>query len=304
MNAIHAIVLTLNEASHIERCVESIRAHVSSITVIDSGSTDETVALAVSLGANVIYNTFVNHAQQLNFGLDAVAGSGDWILRIDADEVLDPESTHSLLQAIAEVGDDINGVLVQRRIHFMGRRIRFGGIEPSWQLRLWRNGRGRCEQRWMDEHVVVDGGVARSRVILSDINLRSLTWWVTKHNGYASREAVEVLNARHGFTKRNALAGQMSKQAAFRRFMKERVYARLPSGARALAFFVYRYFFRLGFLDGREGFYFHLFQGLWYRSLVDAKIDEIEAHARKHNVTIIEAIRDRTDLLVTHTSSS
>jgi len=284
--------------------VESIRAHVAGITVIDSGSTDETVALAVSLGANVIYNTFVNHAQQLNFGLDAVAGLGDWILRIDADEVLDPESTHSLLQAIAEVGDDINGVLVQRRIHFMGRRIRFGGIEPSWQLRLWRNGRGRCEPRWMDEHVVVDGGVARSGVILSDISLKPLTSWVAKHNWYASREAVEVLNARHGFMEQSASSGRLSKQAAFRRLMKERFYARLPSGSRALAYFIYRYVFRLGFLDGREGFYFHLFHGLWYRSLVDAKIDEIEAHARKHKVTIIAAIRDRTDLLVTQTSSS
>lgn len=299
MNVIHAVVLTLDESAHIERCLKSLDGQVSSITVIDSGSTDDTAALALSLGAKVIYNPFVNYSQQLNFGLDAVSEKGGWVLRIDADEIFDSQSLQSLTKAVAEAADDIDGLLVQRRIHFMGRRIQFGAIEPSWQLRLWRNGRGRCEQRWMDEHVVVNGGVSRSGIVLSDINLRSLTWWVAKHNWYASREAVDVLNAKFGFIERDVSSGPLSRQAAFRRLMKERFYARLPSGARALAFFIYRYVFRLGFLDGREGFYFHLLQGLWYRSLVDAKITEIEAHAKTHNLTIIESIRDRTQLSIT-----
>lgn len=300
MNAIHAVVLTLNESVHLERCLKSIGGHVASITVIDSGSTDGTASLALSLGATVIHNPFVNYANQFNFGLDAVSGKRGWVLRIDADEVLDTDSSQSLLQAVADAGDDVDGIVVRRRIHFLGRRIRFGGIEPSWQLRLWRNGRGRCERRWMDEHIVVDSGVAQSGVILSDINLKPLTWWVAKHNSYASREAIDILNAKHRFLERDLLSStHSSRQAVFRRFMKERFYARLPPGARALAFFIYRYIFRLGFLDGREGFYFHLLQGLWYRSLVDAKIFEIEAYAHKHNLTIIEAIRDRTDLTVT-----
>ena len=296
---IHALILTLDEEQHIARCIESLAGQCASVTVVDSGSKDATADVARRTGADVLVNPFVTHAGQVNYAVGALADRGGWLLRIDADEVLDPDSTQTLAEAVAGAGPNVDGLLVRRRIHFMGRRIRHGGIEPSWQLRLWRNGRGRCEERWMDEHIKVAGKVARSGLVLSDINLNSLTWWTAKHNGYASREAMDLLNLRHklwavdGLTTANA-----SAQARARRYIKENLYARLPGGVRAWAYFLYRYLLRLGFLDGKAGFYFHLMQGLWYRALVDAKVEEIEAYARERNVSIVEAIRDRTGIAV------
>ena len=297
MAAIHAIILTLNEALHLERCIRSLGGVCSSITVVDSGSSDDTVDIARRLGATVLANPWTNYATQMNFAIDAVADRGGWLLRIDADEVLDSESGETLNEAVSRAGPDIDGLIVQRRIHFLGRRIRHGAIEPSWQLRLFRNGRGRCEQRWMDEHILVEGRVAKSRLILSDINLNSLTWWTSKHNTYASREAIDALNARHKFMQSNSVSeGSANAQAKVRRFLKERVYRNLPAGPRALFYFIYRYLLRLGFLDGAEGLYFHFLQGFWYRLVVDAKIAEIERHARTFGIPIEEAILDRTGI--------
>lgn len=296
-NDIHAIILTLDEEQHIARCIESLRGQCASITVVDSGSRDSTVTIAQRLGAEVVSNPWVNYATQMNFGIDRLAGRRGWLLRIDADEIVDPDSRQTLLEASVRTPEDVDGLLVQRRIHFLGRRIRHGAIEPSWQLRLWRNGSGRCEQRWMDEHIQVAGRVAQSGVVLSDINLNSLTWWTTKHNSYASREAVDVLNLRHELFSSEANANTPgSPQARRRRFVKEKIYYRLSPGLRSLFYFVYRYVLRLGFLDGRAGFYFHLMQALWYRSLVDAKVTEIEDFARATSVDMRTAIRDRTGI--------
>jgi glycosyltransferase involved in cell wall biosynthesis len=297
MADIHAIILTLNEEKHLARCLASLAGQTTSVTIVDSGSTDGTVEIALAAGASVLANPWINYASQMNFGIDALAEHGGWLLRIDADEVVDPDSSTNFAAMIAKMDDATDGILVQRRIHFLGRRIRRGTIEPSWQLRLWRNGRGRCEQRWMDEHIKVAGKVEKSGLVFSDINLNSLTWWTAKHNSYASREAIDQLNARFSFLPLDSLSSaNASGQARVRRFVKERIYLRMPVGVRAAAYFVYRYLFRLGFLDGKAGFYFHLMQGLWYRTLVDAKVVEIEAFAREKDVSIVEAIRECTGI--------
>lgn len=294
---VHVIILTRDEEIHIARCIESLAGQCATITVVDSGSTDATVAIAKKLGAEVLYNPWVNYATQMNFGIDALAGRSGWLLRIDADEVLDEESSITVADAICAAPPDAAGVLINRRIHFLGRRMRHGAIEPSWQLRLWRNGDGRCEQRWMDEHIRVDGPVVRSGLIFSDRNRNSLTWWTAKHNSYASREAIDILNRQFGFLPRDEFAASgASKQARRRRFGKERIYSSMPIGLRALGYFAYRYFLRLGFLDGLPGYHFHLLQGFWYRTLVDAKVREILAHAAGQGIPIVQAIRERTGI--------
>lgn len=298
-SAVHAIILTMNEEQHIVRCIDSLAGQCASITVVDSGSTDATIALAERQGARVLRNAWVNHATQVNFAIAALADRGGWLLRIDADEVLDPDSARSVSDCVHAAGADVDGLLVRRRIVFMGRRMRFGGVEPSWQLRLWRNGRGRCEQRWMDEHVVVAGSVARSGLVISDINLNPVTWWTDKHNGYASREAIDLLNRKYAFGATDDLrTGHASPQARRRRFLKEQVYGRIPKGARALLYFFYRYILRLGFLDGTAGWYFTVLQGFWYRTLVDAKVMDIETYARERGTSIPDAIAARTGIAV------
>lgn len=295
---VHAIILTLNEEMHVARCIDSIADVCASITVIDSGSKDRTVEIATKLGADVIENTWINYATQMNFGIQQVANKGGWILRIDADEVLSFGSDgRGFAQIISQLDQSTDGLLVQRRIHFLGKRIRFGAIEPSWQLRLFRNGHGKCEQRWMDEHITVPGDVKKSKIIVSDINFNSLTWWTDKHNSYASREAIDTLNKEYKFLDLDeTLLTNATSQAKIRRFMKTNVYGVIPSSIRAWLYFFYRYIFRLGILDGKEGFIFHSLQGLWYRSLVDAKLREIKSYAAEHDISIVDAIRDRTGI--------
>ncbi|MCT4654327.1 MAG: glycosyltransferase family 2 protein [Cohaesibacter sp.] len=292
MSQIHTFILTFNEEKHLARCVESLSGQCASVTVIDSGSSDKTLEIARDLGCRILANDWVNHAAQVNFAIDALSDEEGWLFRIDADEVLDKDSIQTLMEAVEAAPDGCDGLVVARRLYFMGRRMRHGAIEPSWQLRLFRASKGRCEQRWMDEHILVEGEVGRCGIVISDKNLNPLTWWTQKHNKYASLEAIEVLNSIHHFMPVEEFEdGQASSQAKVKRFIKLNIYLKLPSGVRAGLYFLYRYMLRLGFLDGKEGFYFHLLQGLWYRSLVDAKVLEIADYSKEQNISILEAIR-------------
>jgi glycosyltransferase involved in cell wall biosynthesis len=293
---LHAVILTKNEEMHISRCIRSLGGQCDSITVVDSGSTDRTVELARDNGAEVLFNSWINYSSQMNFAINSLVDRGGWILRIDADEVIDADSKETLLAAVSHAPNIVNGILVQRRIHFLGRRIRHGAIEPSWQLRLFRNGRGRCEQRWMDEHIIVEGQIQKSSIVLSDINLNSISWWTEKHNTYASREAIDSIIGSSNTDEFSSTQNSLNRQAMFRRFLKERFYLSMPSGFRAFAYFLYRYVFRFGFLDGKAGFYFHFLQGFWYRILVDAKIREIRDYSLSQGTSTIDAIRARTGI--------
>src|SRR5690606_8015422 len=145
--------------------------------------------------------------------------------------------------------------------------------------------------RWMDEHIRVSGPTVRFDGDLVDDNLNSLTWWTRKHNDYASREAVDLLNLEYRFMPHDSVASVMSGgQAGFKRWVKEVLYARLTPGLRAFVYFIYRYIVRLGFLDGPAGTSFHVLQGFWYRYLVDAKVAEVKRYMARTGVDIVAAI--------------
>lgn len=286
-----AIILTWNEARHLPRCVASLEGVADSIFVVDCFSTDRTVAIAKTHGANVVQHQWVNYATQFNWALDQVDKDSDWVLRIDADEYLTPELANEIREGLSSLSPEVAGVFCSRRMNFQGRPIRFGGLFPIRVLRIFRYGRGRCEDRWMDEHIKVSGTATDFHGNLIDDNLNSLTWWTEKHNSYASREAVDLLNLKYGFRPIDSVASLVDgSQAALKRWIKERVYARLPPGFRAFVYFFYRYVIRLGFLDGSAGTTFHVLQGFWYRYLVDAKVAEVERYAREHGCDVVESI--------------
>lgn len=286
------VILTKDEEKHIERCLASVRPFASRVLVVDSGSTDRTVELARAGGAEVLSNPWVNYATQMNWGIDHVDAEADWIMRLDADEIVTPELAREIADKLPGQPQDVDGVYVSRRMTFMGRPMRWGGIFPVRVLRLFRNGRGRCENRWMDEHIVVTGPTGDFSGEIIDDNRNSLTWWTQKHNAYASREVVDLLNLEHGFMPHETVADlRGGKQAGVKRWLKEVVYARMPGGLRAFVYFLYRYVIRLGFLDGREGAAFHVLQGLWYRYLVDAKLHEVRKYMQREQVDVKVAIK-------------
>jgi glycosyltransferase involved in cell wall biosynthesis len=287
------LILTYNEEKHLSRAIESVRSFARQVIVVDSNSTDRTVQIAGSLGAIVLQNRWENsHARQVNWGLDHGPIAGQWVMRLDADEYVTPELALEIAGRLPRVGEKVSGIYVKRRTHFLGRWIRWGGVYPMWVLRLWRNGQARCETRWMDEHMrVLRGGTLRFDADIVDENLNDLTWWISKHNGYARREAADLLNIKYGFSQFEGLgAGSSLEQSKIKRRLKESVYSRLPLFLRPTLYFLYRYLLRLGFVDGVPGLIWHVLQGLWYRFLVDAKIFEIESRAKQENRTVAELI--------------
>jgi glycosyltransferase involved in cell wall biosynthesis len=262
------IILTKNEQPNLPACLASLAALDAEIFVIDCGSTDDTVAIARRHGATVLYHPWTSHATQMNWALDYIPATASWILRLDADERLTPGLRSFISEHLKSVPSGVAGIALRRRNYFLGRWIRHGGMYPIWLLRIWRRGMGRCEDRWMDEHIAIAGG--RSIRVPADIihdNQAPLADWIEKHNSYAARECRDLASPQPS-------ASGLQGQARVKRWMKENIYGHAPLLARAWLYWFYRYFLRLGFLDGVEGFLFHFFQGLWYRSLVDAKMLE------------------------------
>lgn len=287
------VILTKNEERHITRALESVRIIADRTVVVDSGSTDRTIALARAAGANVLSNPWTNHAIQFNWALTQLPQDTQWVLRLDADEVVTDPLRNDIRTRLHDIPDDTNGIFVSRRMTFLGKPITWGGVFPIRILRLFRHGTGRCENRWMDEHIIVDGNTTDFFSEILDDNQNPLSWWTEKHNAYASREVVDLLNLEYGFMPRDSVAElRPGHQAGMKRWLKEKIYARLPGGTRAFAYFVYRYIIRAGFMDGKEGTAFHVLQGFWYRYLVDVKFFEVKKYMRLHDVTVAMAIRD------------
>jgi glycosyltransferase involved in cell wall biosynthesis len=290
------IILTFNEEAHLARCIESVKDIADEIVVADCFSTDATLEIALNLGARIIQRKWTNHSTQFNWALTQLDEGTEWVLRIDSDEYLTPELINQI-NALQQIPADTDGVIFGRRMTFQGKLISYGGVFPVKVLRLFRFGRGHCENRWMDEHIVVLGKTIEIHGELIDDNLNSLTWWTDKHNKYATYEAIEMLNLEFQFMRinsRDKLAG--CKQAVIKRWLKEAIYSRLPSGLRALVYFLYRFIIRLGFLDGKAGSTFHFLQGFWYRYLVDMKIREVKRYMVTHKVDVRIAIADVFDM--------
>lgn len=264
------IILAKNEELHIRRCLENILPVAAEVFVIDCFSTDSTVSICREYPrVQVIQHEWPGlYAPQFNWALDNCPIRTAWVLRLDADEWFMPEALEELKEKLPALPEDVTGIIHKRRHIFLGRWMKHG-VYPVKLLRLFRHGAARCEQRYMDEHIRLSRGHAvEFEHDFVDENLNDLGWWAHKHVDYASRELADLEDI---LSSSAADSGSgISGQAGKKRGMKER-YARQPLFWRSFAYFCYRYFFKLGFLDGREGFLWHFMQGWWYRTLVDAR---------------------------------
>lgn len=281
--SVTAIILTYNEILHIERALSCLSGLARRVVVVDSGSTDGTVEVAQRLGAEVHQRRWVNYADQFQWALDNHTGDCDWVMRLDADETLGPELVRKLVDLIPALPREVTALSLDRRHVFLGRWIRHGGRYPLRLVRLWRRGLGHIEQRWMDEHIVIhEGEIRHVPGEFSDVNLNDLTFFTAKHNGYATREAIDALIGKYALFGPAEGDSDLAStgQAKRKRRTKVGFYNRLPLGLGPLGYFLYRYLFQLGFLDGGPGLIYHGLQGLWYRFLVDARKYELELAMR------------------------
>lgn len=268
------LILTKNEERHIARALRALRHFPATyeVFVVDSGSNDQTVPLARQNGATVVEHQFRSHADQVNWSLDSLPIRTPWVLRLDADEILYPDVLANLAEAISASPTHVKGLLLNRRHIFQGRWVRHGGRFPLWMLRAWRVGAAHAEVRWMDEHMVLDGGTTRKvGGRFEDRSLLSIDEFVAKHNRYASLEAIDRLYTDHSSA---PLAGWRNR---FKRTVKRRVYNKLPRFSGPTLYFLWRMTFGLGFLDGPSGIVYHFLQGFWYRLVVELKVAELKA---------------------------
>lgn len=271
------IILTYNEEKHIERCIASVSSLNARIVVVDSYSTDDTCKLAKKCGAEVYQNTFINQAIQFQWAMDNCDIDTEWVFRIDADETIDEKMQSSISQFIAQDGFGNNGAILNRKLVFLGKWIRFGGRYPLPLLRLFRRGTAHIEQRWMDEHIVLDKGTSVTlQGGFSDNNLNSVSWFIEKHNAYATREMLDIMLKRLNPDQDDTISKGTGSKIRLKRCLKQNLYMKLPYFVRPLLYFCYRYFIQLGFLDGSRGIAYHFMQGWWYRVLVDSKCLEVE----------------------------
>lgn len=265
-----AIILTKNEELHIHRCLERICPYCNKVYVIDCFSADATVNICREFtNVEVVQHEWPgNQALQFNWALDNVSITSEWIIRLDADEYLLDGEAERLVAMLPLLTKGKNALSLSLSRYFLGRHIKHGGTDMIPLVRVFRKGTARSEVRAMDEHIVLtEGEVVVTDIRFADNNLNSLEWWTQKHLNYAKREAAML-------TEKDA-AGDRSKeiktsQAIQSKRAQKEWYARLPLFWRAFAYFCYRYFFRLGFLDGKEGFLWHFLQGWWYRTIVDS----------------------------------
>lgn len=267
------LILTFNEEANLPFAIASVKGWAREICVLDAYSTDRTVEIAEAAGCQVARHRFEDFAKQRNHALDCFPIQSEWVLFLDADEWLS-EDLKAEIAAVIRRRPEENGFYLRRRFVWMGTWIR-RGYYPTWILRLFRRGTGRCEDRAVNEHLLVQGRTGRLTSDFTDENRKGVTEWIAKHNDYATREAKELFNARTAEGYREIEARFFGTQAERKRWLRYRVWNRMPPLVRPCFYFAYRFLLRGGFLDGRRAFVYHFLQALWFPMLIDIKYLEM-----------------------------
>jgi len=266
------IILTYNEEPNIAQALESVQGWARQIFVLDSYSTDRTLEISSRYPCTIVQNRFEGYSKQRNFALEHLAIASEWVFFLDADEWIPRELREEITTLVASNPTE-NGFFVKWRLVWMGRWIR-RGYYPTWILRLFRFGKARCEDRSVNEHLVVEGGTGYLKNDFIHEDHKGVTDWIAKHNGYATREALELFKKA---TVDRQIGGRFwGTQAERKRWLRNRLWNNLPPLVRPFLYFIYRYIFCGGFLDGKAAFTYHFLQGLWFPMLIDIKYLEMK----------------------------
>lgn len=264
------LVLTYNEEINIAQLLDSLEDLSKHVFVVDSGSTDRTVEIAKSYGVVVAIHPWLGYAKQIDWGIDNFPFNTDWIMRVDADEYVSDALAEELKSVLPRAEQNITAYYVNRRFYFLNRWIRHGGYYPSWILRVFRRDMAHSDGAEMNERMVIScGDTAFLSCDLIHNDLKGLSEWTLKHEKYAELEIRLREAEKSGEQKRSQNNAKASSD-----WLRQNVYLRTPLFVRPFLYFIYRYFIRLGFLDGRAGFIYHFLHTLWYQFYIDSKIWE------------------------------
>jgi len=269
------VILTFNEEKNLAACLSSLSGFPR-VFVVDSGSTDATPQICKEYGAQFVYHSFLNHATQWQWALDHLEIETDWVLALDADYVVTPELRDRILREIPRLSSEVVGVYVRHLYQFGGGVIRFGGTKRT-RMPIFRRKRARTDAGdLVDSRFVVNGKIVQWPEALLEYNRNDddSSVWLMKQDKYALRLAVEEELRRRGlrcWTGKPDLFGTADERFSW---LRDR-WLHMPLFVRPLAYFLYRYVFAGGFLDGRAGFLYAALQGFWLRLLIDVKTIEL-----------------------------
>lgn len=275
------VVIVRNEEKNIEACLQSVRGWTGEIFIVDSFSDDRTLEIAREFTAKIHQHVFEGHAKQRNWALDNLPFSYEWILALDADHRVTAELRAEIIRVLENPPPGVTGFFMKRRQIFRGAWIRHGGYYPKYLLKLFKRGRARLDNVEFDYRFYVEGDVMKLKedLIEENLNEADISFWIEKHNRFATTQALEELERRssgRGWFLQPTFWGHPDQRVLW----LKSIWYRLPLYLRPFLYFSYRYFVRLGFLDGKQGLIFHFLQGLWYRFLVDVKIEELKQQRR------------------------
>jgi glycosyltransferase involved in cell wall biosynthesis len=258
--------------------LQSIAGLNAPIFILDSGSTDQTLDIAKKYDAKVLYNKFENHPKQWDFALNNFEVQTSWIVGLDADQIVTPE-LFQLLQQFdnQKLDSSINGIYFNRKNYFKGKWIRHGGYFPKYLLKMFRKGYGKSDlNENMDHRFIIEGKTViwdKGYLIEENLKENEISFWIAKHNRYSDLTAKEEVERQKALRKQ-AVEPRFFGTPDQRIAWLKRIWWQMPLFVRPFVYFMYRYFFQLGILDGKEGFIFHFLQGFWFRLVVDIKIEE------------------------------
>jgi glycosyltransferase involved in cell wall biosynthesis len=292
------LVLTFNEERNAPGFFEAVSGWVETVFVIDSGSTDKTIEIAERYGATVVTHPFENHSRQWQWALANLPIKTEWVLALDADQRVTPELRDELNRFLTTgTTSDSSGCFVKRRQIFRGKWIKHGGYYPKYLLKLFRlDAVSVDEADLVDHHFRVRGRTTRLKhdIIEDNQNEADISVWIAKHIRYAVLQAKQELNGCSRDSDSGVKASLSGSPDERTEFLK-RLWHRLPLYLRPALLFAYRYFFRLGFLDGKQGLVFHFLQSFWYRMLVDVNLDQMMAERRTQKKALaLEELRQRS----------
>ena len=273
---VSVVILTLNEEKNLPACLSSV-CWAEEIFVVDAGSSDRTNDIARQFGATVIEHSFESHAAQWRWALENLPLKMEWTLALDADQRVTPELAQELGGLDPGELQGVDGIYIKRRQLFRDQWIKFGGYYPKYLLKLFRAGKVIIDNRdLVDHHFYVAGNVKKMNHDLIEANKKEddISFWIEKHNRYATLLAQEEYRRKRSPEEpviKPSLLGTPDQKI----LILKRIWRRLPLFVRPFLYFFYRYFVRLGFLDGKEGAIFHFLQAFWFRLLVDIKLDEM-----------------------------
>jgi glycosyltransferase involved in cell wall biosynthesis len=266
------LILTKNEQENLPFALASVTPWASQVFVLDSGSTDCTEQIAQQFNATFVAHPWEGYARQKNWALDHLPLTAPWVFILDADEAITPALKDELSALATADNCPQNGFYVNRFFIFLGRRIRHCGYYPSWNLRFFRRGKARYEERDVHEHMVLDGPAGYLKHVMEHNDRRGMEQYIAKHNHYSTLEARELYKIERDLAQRTMHFSFWGGPIQRRRWVKHKIWPRLP--AKWFFRWFYMYILKLGFLDGVVGFHFCLFLAS-YEHQITLKIKEL-----------------------------